>query len=256
MCLAIVALDVHPRYAVVVAANRDEYHRRPAERARWWSDAEGFAMLAGRDGSHGGTWLGVNRQGRWSFVTNVREPGRHEANAPSRGALVPAVLRDPRDVDNTMESIVTETATYNGFNLVAGAGTQAAVGSNRAAGIHRLGAGIHGVSNATLDTPWPKLARANSGVAAWMANRANDLDLLFDVLADRTVARDDELPDTGLTRERERLLSSPFIVSSDYGTRCSTVLALTRDGNVHFTERTFNAAGETTADVQYRFRVD
>ena len=256
MCLAVIALDVHPRYAVVVAANRDEFHARPAERAHWWTDAEGFAVLAGRDLRQGGTWLGVNRRGRWAFVTNVREPGRHDVDAPSRGALVPVVLRDPRNVHDAIASVAAQGAAYNGFNLAGGEGTRATFASNRAPHARPLAARIYGVSNAQLDTPWPKLARATSGVAAWTAKGSDDLDSLFAVLADRALAHDDTLPDTGLTRERERLLSSPFIVSEDYGTRCSTVLALSRDGAAHFVERSFNAAGEVTGDVEYRFRVD
>jgi uncharacterized protein with NRDE domain len=255
VCLAVVALDVHPRYATVVAANRDEYHARPAGRAHWWNDAAGFALLAGRDLQQGGTWLGVTRRGRWAFVTNVREPGRHDPRAPSRGALVPAVLRDPHDVRDAVETAIVHAAACNGFNLVAGAGIGAVFGSNRTPHVQSLGAGIHGVSNAQLDTPWPKLARAKAGVAAWVARGSLDLDPLFDVLADRASAPDAELPDTGITRERERLLSAPFFVSADYGTRCSTVLALTRDGHVHLVERSFDAGGEITGDVEYGFDV-
>src|SRR5882672_5260905 len=120
MCLAVVALDVHPRYAVVVAANRDEFHARPAQRAHWWHDETGASLLAGRDVEHGGTWLGVTRRGRWAFVTNVREPGRHDPRAPSRGALVPAALRDQRPVVNAVEAVVARALACNGFNLLAG----------------------------------------------------------------------------------------------------------------------------------------
>ena len=256
MCLAVIALDVHPRYAVVVAANRDEFHARPAARAHWWNDGDRVPLLAGRDLQQGGTWLGMNRCGRWAFVTNVREPGRHDPRAPSRGALVPAVLRDSRVASKAVESVVLQSAACNGFNLVAGERMDAAFGSNRAPRVRALAAGIHGVSNAQFDTPWPKLARAKAGVAAWAAAGADHLASLFDVLADRAPAHDDELPDTGLARERERLLSSPFIVSPDYGTRCSTVLALARSGEAYFAERSFDAAGFVTGDVEYRFRTE
>lgn len=257
MCLAIIALDVHPRYAIVLAANRDEFHARPAERAHWWNDAEGFALLGGRDLEHGGTWLGVTRHGRFAFVTNVREPGRHDRAAPSRGLLVPAVLRDRRDVRAAVEAIASDAAQSNGFNLFAGEGCVAAFASNRGPGGARvLPAGVYGVSNAQLDTPWPKLARAKSGVAAWIAQATDDPEALYGVLADRSPARDEDLPHTGLTRERERLLSAAFIASADYGTRCSSVLAISRDGVVQLAERTFNAQGETTGDVEYRFRIE
>jgi uncharacterized protein with NRDE domain len=256
MCLAVIALDVHPRYVAVVAANRDEYHARPAERAHWWRDSAGHELLAGRDLEQGGTWLGVNRRGRFAFVTNVREPGRHDPAAPSRGSLVPAVLADEANVQASVDSAVRRGARHNGFNVVAAEDGIAAFGSNRGPRLQTLRAGIHGVSNAWLDTPWPKLLRAKSGLAAWVAREDADIDGLFDVLADRAAAPDHALPETGLGRERERLLSSPFIVSPDYGTRCSTVLLIGRDGVVRLHEQTFDASGTRTGQVEASFRID
>lgn len=255
MCLAVIALDRHPRYALVVAANRDEFHARPSQRAHWWQDAHGASLLAGRDLEHGGTWLGVTRSGRFAFVTNVREPRRHDPQAPSRGSLVPAVLRDPADLPMALQSVVAGAAAFNGFNLVAGERGVAAFASNRTPGIAVLQDDVHGVSNAWLDTPWPKLDRAKAGVERWAARGIEDIDSLFDVLGDRAHANDEALPATGIPLERERLLSSPFIVSADYGTRSSTIYALARDGTARFVERSFNAAGEITDDVDYRFDV-
>jgi len=254
MCLAVIALDAHPRYALVVAANRDEFHARAAQRAQWWTDDGGCALLAGRDLSQGGTWLGINRRARWAFVTNVREPGRNDPSAPSRGALVPRVLRASGSSADAVAKIAAQGGRYNGFNLVAGESRSATFASNRGACARSLPRGISGLSNAGLDTPWPKLERAKAGVALWAAQGADDIDSLFDVLNDRAVADDDALPDTGLPRQRERLLSAPFIVSGDYGTRCSTLLTVDREGVVQFAERSFNAAGELTGDVVYRFR--
>jgi uncharacterized protein with NRDE domain len=256
MCLAVVALDAHPRYAIVVAANRDEFHARPTARAHWWHDAHGRPLLAGRDLEQHGTWLGVARSGRFAFVTNVREPSRHDPRAPSRGALVPAVLRDTRDVHTAVAAVVEAARAYNGFNLVAGEPGSAAFGSNRIAGVEALAPGIHGVSNARLDTPWPKLTRAKAGMATWIASSSDDLRALFDVLADRAIARDADLPQTGVPLERERLLSAPFIRSADYGTRSSTVVAITRDGTAHFIERTFDATGDSQGDVEFRFTTE
>jgi uncharacterized protein with NRDE domain len=169
---------------------------------------------------------------------------------------VPAVLRDKHDVRSAMESIVAAATGYNGFNLVAGDPVHAAIASNRTSHVQPLAAGLHGVSNAQFDTPWPKLARTKTGVAEWTARGNDDVRMLFDVLADRTPADDDELPDTGLTHERERLLSAPFIVSADYGTRCSTLLAVSRDGLVHFAERSFDAGARTTGEVEEQFRIE
>ncbi len=251
MCLAVIALDRHPRYQLVVAANRDEFHNRPAARVHAWRDECGAELLAGRDLQQGGTWLGVNRAGRWAFVTNVREPGRHDPHAPSRGSIVPRVLRDENDMRASVRQVVLAAARHNGFNVVAGEGTIAVFGSNRQNDVDELRAGVYGVSNASIDTDWPKLVRAKNGVNSWLERSADDLDALFDVLADRTPASDEALPDTGIPRERERLLSSPFIVSADYGTRCSTVLAIDRAGEIDIRERTYNARGEVDGDVAH-----
>ena len=256
MCLAVIALDVHPSYALVLAANRDEFHARPAAAAGWWGDGDAPPILAGRDLAQGGTWLGVAPDGRFAFVTNVREPGRFDPDAPSRGALVPALLRDPRGFRGALEAIVADAKRYNGFNLVAGDVSSAAFGSNRASGVVALSGGVHGVSNASLDTPWPKLVRAKAGVAAWAAAGDADPAPLWRVLADTATAPDHELPDTGISRERERLLSSPFIVSDTYGTRCSTLLLLGRDGSAAFAERSFDPKGRATGEVSFRFVLD
>jgi uncharacterized protein with NRDE domain len=188
-------------------------------------------------------------------VTNFREPGRNDPLAPSRGALVPLVLRDGRDAGTAVERIAAQAAAYNGFNLVGGERMSATFASNRTPGARALPRGVSGLSNAGLDTPWPKLLRTKAGVAAWAATGSDDLDALLGVLNDREAAPDDMLPNTGLSPERERLLSSPFIVSGDYGTRCSTVVALSRDGAVQLVERSFNASGEVTGDVEFRFVV-
>jgi len=256
MCLAVIVLDAHPRYAAVLAANRDEFHARPAQAAHWWDDAGAAPILAGRDLAQGGTWLGLGRDGRWAFVTNVREPSRFDPHAPSRGKLVPALLRDPRALVDALEAFVDGAQDYNGFNLAAGDAATAAFGSNRGPRAQALGRGIHGISNAGLDTPWPKLVRAKTGLAAWVSSGDDALDRLWPVLVDRTPASDHELPDTGISQERERLLSSPFIVSESYGTRCSTLVALTRDGEAQFIERSFDATGVATGEVAFRFRLE
>ena len=252
MCLAVVARDVHPRYAVVLAANRDEFHARPAEPAHWWDDGD---LLAGRDAVAGGTWLGVARTGRFAFVTNVRDPGRHDPTAPTRGTLVPRVLRDPQPVHDAVRDAVRDAGRMNGFNLLAGTLDAAAWASNRADGVRLLGAGVHGVSNAALDTPWPKLVRTRAAVEAWAARGEDDVEGLFAVLADRRVAPDDELPHTGVTVEWERMLSAAFIAAPHYGTRCSTVLLLDRDGGARFIERSFDAAGACTGVVDEAFTI-
>jgi uncharacterized protein with NRDE domain len=253
MCLAVVAIGMHRRYALVAAANRDEFHARPTAVAQWWDDATP-AILAGRDLAQGGTWLGVTGEGRFAFVTNVREPARYDAAASSRGALVPALLRADRPLAKAMDDVVARGAGCNGFNLLGVDGVQASFGSNRGPASRPLAPGVYGVSNAGLDTPWPKLVRVKASLGRWMAGEDPSIDALFDMLADTTPASDETLPQTGVTRERERLLSSPFIVSDDYGTRSSTIVTIDRDGWVRFAERSFDARGTITGDASFRFR--
>jgi len=251
MCLALFALDAHPGFALVVAANRDEFHARPAAPATWRDDG----WLGGRDLAAGGGWLGVTRGARWAFVTNVRNPSRNDPSAPSRGSLVPAALADPAPPAETLVRLLGGSAALNGFNLVVGRGAEACWGSNRTEGARALAAGIYGLSNAALDTPWPKVTRTKEAFAAWCARGDDDFAPLFALLADRTRAPDELLPATGVPRDRERLLSAPFIVDERYGTRCSTVLAIGRDGGARFVERAYDPAGAPQGDVEHRFAV-
>ncbi|HVO87883.1 MAG TPA: NRDE family protein [Casimicrobiaceae bacterium] len=251
MCLAIVALDTHPRYPLIIVANRDEFHKRSAASATWWDTPA--RMFAGRDLEAGGTWLGITPSGRWAFVTNVREPGRRDVQAPSRGELVPAVLANAHDVDDALRDLQARADRYNGFNLLAGEGRHAAWMSNRVDRVHRLAPGVHGVSNAQLDTPWPKLRRLKAGVAQWAQQGHDDPEPLFRLLADREIAGDGELPRTGVPLEWERLLSAPFIVSEGYGTRCSTVITIDDRGRVRFIERSFAPDARRTTEVDETF---
>jgi uncharacterized protein with NRDE domain len=252
MCLAVFALDAHPRYRAVIVANRDEFHARATLPACWWREG----WLAGRDLAAGGTWLGITAAGRWALLTNIRDPARHDPAAPSRGALVTGLLADPRPAAVAVPAIAAGSGRHNGFNLVGGDGARAAWGTNRGPGARDLAPGLHGLSNHALDTPWPKLVRTKAAVAAWCAageHGDDGLEPLFAALADRTAAPDADLPATGIPLERERLLSAPFIVSADYGTRCSTVVTLGRDGTARFVERSFDPAGRETGTVDLDF---
>jgi len=253
MCLVVVALDAHPRYALVVAANRDEFHARAALPAHWGDSAPYAGMLAGRDLLAGGAWMGVRRDGRWALVTNVRDGRRNDSNAPSRGELVPAVLNDDAAPATALAALLRKADPYNGFNLLVGDADSAAWGSNRASGVRPLASGVYGLSNALLDTPWPKLARTRDAIARWAARGDDDLSPVFAALADRTRAQDEALPATGVSLDWERLLSAPFIVKEDYGTRCSTMLAISRSGAARFVERTFDAHGNASGEVEFEF---
>ena len=256
MCLVVIALDSHPRFALVVAANRDEFHARAALPARWGDTPPFSGILAGRDLEAGGTWLGARRDGRWALITNVRDRQRqHDSEAPSRGELVPAILNDQAAPATALAAVMRTAQPYNGFNLLAGDANSATWASNRASHPQAVAAGVHGLSNALLDTPWPKLARTKGTITVWAARGDDDLSPVFAALADQTRAPDDALPATGVPLEWERLLSAPFIVSEDYGTRCSTVLVIARNGGARFVERSFDARGNVTGEVGFEFEV-
>ncbi len=251
MCLALLALDAHSLYSVVIAANRDECHARPTAPAAWWDEG----WLAGRDLRAGGTWLGVTREGRFALLTNVRDLARNDPAAPSRGSLVPAVLADASGIERSLDNLRDASASHNGFNLLAGTPEAAAWMSNRSPAVQALGPGTYGLSNALLDSPWPKLVRSKAALVDWLTRGEADPEPLFTALADRAFAADTELPSTGVTLEWERRLSAPFIVSDTYGTRSSTVLTIDRDGDASFVERSFDPGGLSSGQVEHRFRV-
>jgi uncharacterized protein with NRDE domain len=232
----------------VVAANRDEYHARAARAAGWWPEG----ILAGVDLTAGGTWFGITHRGRWSLITNFREAVARDPDAPSRGALVTRALLVAQSPLEAAANVALEGERFHGFNLLIGDPVGAAYVSNRASGALQLRDGIYGLSNHLLDTPWPKLRRAKASVARWLRDGA-DREALFEVLRDERKAVECDLPSTGLSPERERMLSSVFIVSPDYGTRCSTVLTIASDGSASFVERSFDAAGKVTGEVAYEF---
>jgi uncharacterized protein with NRDE domain len=249
MCLIGLALDAHPRFALVIAANRDEFHDRPAAALDWWQPSpQAPWILAGRDLLAGGTWLGLSSRGRLAMLTNVRDPSRQRAAVASRGGLVTAWL------DGSLADI--DHAAYNPFNLLCGDLAQRSWWwtGEHAGGRKPLGAGVHGLSNASLDTPWPKVRRLKSSMQAALAERCDAAALtqhLFATLADRSIATDAELPDTGVGRERERALSPAFITVPEgrYGTRCSTVLIGQRQDDrwqLSICERSFDAQAELT----------
>lgn len=251
MCLALVALDAHPVFRLVIAANRDEFHAREAAPAHWWRDGR----LAGLDRVGGGTWFGVRPSGRWALVTNFREGVPRDPSAPSRGMLVGRALAEGASALACAASIAIDGASYHGYSLLSGDMDCTAYTSNRASGALKLGPGVVGLSNHLLETPWPKVVLAKARVTAWIASGSEAIEPLFDLLGDRTQAETPSLPSTGVSSEWERRLSSAFIVDPDYGTRCSTVLTIARDGAALFVEKSFDPAGREIGEARLDFRV-
>ena len=253
MCLILIALQSHPDYPLVVAANRDEYFGRPTRPAAFWPEAP--QMLAGQDLNAGGSWLGITRQGRFAALTNVRDGRRPELpDAVSRGHLVTDFLtgrQPPRDYLKQLDG-----ARYNGFNLVCGNAEQLLYGSNRQAGISPLSPGIHGVSNGALNTPWPKLRSGKQALGEFLSgNPAFASEDLLPLLNHRQRAPDHQLPDTGVDLDWERTLSSRFIEGPayHYGTRSSSVLLMGHNGQIQFTEWLWDEYGELAGRRDFEF---
>jgi uncharacterized protein with NRDE domain len=250
MCLVAVAIDENRRFPLVIATNRDEFLERPAARMGWWTPAEGGPeILAGRDLQAGGTWMGLTASGRLGLVTNVRRVVEPDPEAPSRGGIVPHWLRTEMRADQFW--MQTSLSGYAPFNLIAADFRRGDCfwASNECAIPRRIERGIFGLSNAALDTPWPKVVTLKQRLAEALhaAESVDELSSqLFTALSDRTPAPDDRLPATGIGRERERILSPAFIRTADgsYGTRCSTVIItekIKRQLVTHVFERTFTA---------------
>jgi uncharacterized protein with NRDE domain len=253
MCLLVVAWKSHPRYRLVVAGNRDEFHERPTAPLGWWADQPG--ILAGRDLQAGGTWLGLARSGRFGLVTNFRdtEPAPR-AGAPSRGALVPAFLRERDPSVRFLDALRPGAPRFAGFNLLVGQPTSLHYYSNVGDEPPReLAPGIYGLSNHRLDEPWPKLVRTRERFAAVLAADDPDPAGLVDLLADRTPAASESPPDRGLPADLERALSAPFVRHERYGTRCSTVVLVEHAGRTLVHERRFDPAGAQSGATRIEF---
>lgn len=238
----------HPQ-PLVLAANRDEFYARPtAPLARW---ADHWDVYAGRDLEGGGTWLGIGARGRFAALTNIREPGQ-PVRQRSRGDLVAGYISGHETLEHYAAQVAQRSSEYAGFNLLLGDGQQLVYLSSRSPTPRWLGEGCYGLSNAGLDTPWPKLLKARSG----LLETEQDTDRLLDMLADPATASDSELPDTGIGLVTERLLSSVFIASANYGTRASTVLRVHADGRRCLVERSFGPLGARLGEIRLSLAPD
>jgi len=255
MCLLVLAWRSHPRYRLVVAANRDEFHARPAAALAPWADIPG--VIGGRDLQAMGAWLAVDGLRRFGVVTNFREFGRQRRSAPSRGGLIPAYLGASAPPGEYLRSIETDAPGFAGFNLLLADRESLWYASNRADQFARpLEPGIYGLSNEFLDTPWPKLVRVRARFSellqpARSAQRGALFADLFAMLADRETAPAQALPAGNLSPEWARKLSAPFVFDPGYGTRSSTVLTISHDDELEIVERRFDAAGIVTGDSEY-----
>ena len=238
MCLIVFAWKLIPGCPLILAANRDEFYARPSQRADWWQDYP--HVYAGRDLQAGGTWLGINRQGRFAGLTNIRDGKDKSGNAPTRGALVADYLQGELDAEAYLQKLSTDAKQYQGFNLILGDASNIYWFSNQGSvKLQSLEPGIYGLSNGLLDTPWPKVVRAKAQFASLLCQTAPD-DAYFEMLADTTRPPDHRLPQTGVSLEWERLLSSICIDSPDYGTRVSSLVRIHDHHEAALIERLIN----------------
>ena len=259
MCLIAFAHRHHARFPLVVAANRDEFHRRPTALLSFWADCP--RILAGRDLLGRGTWLGVSRGGRFAALTNHHSgtgaSGRMAARgAPSRGLLVSAFLRGAQSSRDYLREVAGRGGDYDAFSLVTGDGREMGCYSNRGPAPVILPPGIYGLSNALLDTPWPKVERIKAGMSEILSRRSWRPDALMELLADRASPSAGGSRDRGRESGSERRRAALFLRGEHYGTRSSTVLTVDGAGRVAFLERSFEPDGMTWSQAHLEFFIE
>lgn len=251
MCLIAFAWQTHPRWRLLLAGNRDEFHPRPSAPLSRWTD---MPIIGGRDLQAGGTWLGVSKEGRCCVVTNVRDPSDPQHGA-SRGLLATDYLAGPDNATRHADKLLMLAPSYRPFNLLTfDAGHGFYIGNRPSSKAQPIEPGVHGLSNADFNTPWPKTRNLMQRLQTWLeAGHEVDFAPLFNALANEHQAPDELLPDTGVGLERERWLSSAFIRGEAYGTRASTIVAIDHHGKGLIIERRFGPAGRFEGESELSF---
>ena len=246
MCLVVMAIGQHPDFPLILAANRDEFHARPAEQAHWWPDSPN--IFGGRDLQAGGTWLAISPGGRFATVTNYQDAKAPSPENRSRGFLVTDFLDSALSPREYLAGI--EQDRYSGFNLIVGTRDQVGYLSNRGDRTRVLEPGLYGLSNALLDGPWHKVERTRERLESLL--EAGDINAasLMQLMGDRERAPAERVVRGSLDFERAHAISAPFIVTPDYGTRCTSVILADSDGGWRFIERRFDASGKMIGAVR------
>ena len=259
MCLIFLALNQHPKYKLILAANRDEFYARKTEASAYWPDHKnilgGRDLEAMREDKTCGTWMAMTTSGRIAMVTNYRDLRNLKKVAPSRGHLVSDFLIRDAEAPEYLKSVENSKMDYNGFNLILGDVNNLYYLSNYKDGIEKLEKGVYGLSNALLQTAWPKVELLKARMTSALKQAIINPDELLNILQDEKQAGDEQLPDTGIGLERERALSSMFIKTNGYGTRCSTVVLVNHTNEVFFQERTFNLTDFTFETRKFEFNI-
>ena len=254
MCLIFLSFNQHPDYPLIIAANRDEFYDRPATALGLWPEYPN--ILAGKDLTGGGTWLGVTKSGYFAMLTNYRDMASIKANAPTRGKLVLDYLAGEFDPSNYLLALDASSSLYNGYNIILGTLNDPWYYSNQNHEMFRLGTGLYGLSNALLDTNWPKVDSGKEKFKQIIEQESLDFEALMSFMYDKTLASDENLPDTGIGYEKEKLLSSMFIELPGYGTRNTTLLVKDKNDNVQLIERTYYHKDNSTSELKFEFSIN
>ncbi|MBT1449503.1 NRDE family protein [Glaciecola sp. XM2] len=255
MCILFIAVNQHPNYPLIVAANRDEFHARATQHSHFWPSHPD--ILAGKDLVAGGSWMGISQSGKLSALTNIRAPEKERSNAISRGELVINYLSQDYTQQDYLRHLSKHANNYNGYNLLFGNLDSLQVYNNYEDSTYNLTDGVYGLSNASLNSPWPKLDLGRSELAKYcQQGGVFNIEHLFNLLGNDTQANDEVLPQTGVPIEWERRLSSIFIQSDDYGTRSSTVLLLDKYRQIFWQERSFDKNAVVVGQQSYHFSLD
>ncbi len=264
MCLILTSWQSHPDYPLVVLANRDEFYDRATDAMHWWDDHP--HILAGRDRAdvqgEPGTWMGLSKLGRFAALTNVRAPSEKNPDAKTRGEISAQFLKARVSPEQFIQEKATQFNRYNGFNLlVADVSVQnpsllwlsnrvqmgKSLRHRKVMNPQALKPGVYGLSNGMLDSPWPKVQHRIGAFAQLLAMDTGQFkraENYLGIMSDMTQAPDEYLPETGVSYEWEKVLSSAFIRTPNYGTRATSLIRVRRDGQYEVLEKRFDANGE------------
>lgn len=248
MCLIVFAYKTLPGVPLVFAGNRDEFYERPTEKAHIWKTNP--EIIAGKDKKAGGTWLGLSSDGRFAAITNYRDINQMKPDAPSRGHLVKNALTTSDSTHAYLENLKSVAKDYNGFNLIAGDKDKLFYFSSQTMQIEELQPGIYSLSNALLDTPWPKSEWAKHQFRKTLGSDEQITEKCFTLLKNSDTYPVEKLPDTGLSPEMEKAVSAVFIKTEGYGSRSSTVMKLFQDDSFYFEERMYKPGSKNVKSVQ------
>ncbi len=248
MCLITFAYKIHPIYNLIVVANRDEFFDRETRPAHQWENPPG--IYGGQDLRQGGTWLGINTEGKFTAVTNYRDGTKLQEGKKSRGLLARDYLSTGKPAPDYLSELQSRANQFGGFNLLCGDVCGLFYLSNAGGEYSKLQAGLYGLSNAYLDVDWPKVKKAKSNLQMLLNHRHMEPRELMQIMHDPQTASDEELPDTGISYEWEKQLSSQFIRVDGYGTRCTTVILQEYSGKTVFFEQEFSQEGAGSSSTR------